>query len=99
MKPMLSLLALVFVVACGAVPRPLPGNAHPSPPTGALVAWQTFPAAQTPRPILPFWNVYSTARGFSGNNEKIAGMCGKLTLATTLPRQSPSQAVATWTDG
>jgi hypothetical protein len=90
---------LVLVVACGAVPRPLPGNTHPTPPTGALVAWQTFPADQTPRPILPFSNVYSAARGFTGNNEKIAGMCGKLTLATTLPAQAPSQAVAAWTDG
>jgi hypothetical protein len=90
---------LVLVVACGAVPRPLPGNAHPTPPTGALVAWQTFPADQTPRPILAFWNVFGSAAGFTGDSEKVAGMCGKLTAATTLPAQAPSQAIAAWPDG
>src|SRR4030081_1820217 len=94
MKPMLGLLALVFVVACGAVPRPLPGNAHPTPPTGALVAWQNFPDDQTPRPIVAFWNVFGSAAGFTGDSEKVGGLCGKLTVATTLPAHPPREGVS-----
>jgi hypothetical protein len=92
---------LVFVAACGAVPHPLAGNAHPTPPTGALVAWQTFPADQTPRLIVPFWSIFSAAGGFTGGGtEKIAGMCGKLTLAAvTLPAEVPGAALAKWPDG
>jgi len=94
---MLLAATLMLVAACGSVPRP--GTAYPSPPTEALAAWQSFPANQTPRPIVVFWNSFSPAAGFAGDNEKIAGMCGKFVLASPLPAQVPSQAVATWTNG
>ena len=98
MKRTLGALALLIVTACGAAPRP--GTAYPSPPTEALTAWQSFPAKQVPRPIVVFWNGLSPAGGFAGDSEKIAGMCGKFTLAAViLPAQAPSQAVATWPDG
>ena len=97
MKLTLGSIALLLAVACGTAPRP--GTAYPSPPTEALAAWQTFPAHQVPRPIVVFWNSFSPAGGFAGDNEKIAGMCSKFVLASPLPVQIPTQAVATWTDG
>jgi len=99
MKVRFGVAALLTMTTCCGAP-PSPGTAYPSPPTEALAAWHSFPADQTPRPILAFWTIFSSAGGFTGGNEKIAGMCGKLTLAAvTLPAQAPSLAVATWTDG
>ena len=97
MKVTVGAAALLMTAACCG-PTP-PGTAYPSPPTEALAAWESFPANHVPRPILMFWNSFSPAGGFAGDNEKIAGMCGKFVLAAPLPQQVPSQAVATWTDG
>jgi hypothetical protein len=97
MRVTVGAVALLMMAACCG-PTP-PGTAYPSPPTEALAAWQSFPANQVPRPIVVFWNALSPAGGFAGDNEKIAGMCGKFVLASPLPVQVPSQAVATWVDG
>jgi len=91
-----AIVLLMTAACCGPTPR---GTAYPSPPTEALAAWQSFPANQVPRPIVMFWNSFVPAGGFAGDNEKIAGMCGKFVLASPLPVQVPSQAVATWTNG
>jgi hypothetical protein len=91
-----AVMLLMTAACCGPTP---PGTAYPSPPTEALAAWDGFPANQVPRPILMFWSSFSPAGGFAGDNEKIAGMCGKFVLTAPLPQQVPSQAVATWTDG
>ena len=91
-----AIVLLMTAACCGPTPR---GTAYPSPPTEALAAWQSFPANQVPRPIVMFWNSFAPAGGFAGDNEKIAGMCGKFVLAAPLPLQVPSEAVATWPDG
>ena len=89
-------VAVLSIVACG----PAPGGATPvvSPPTSALVPWQGFPASQHPRPIVWLGNA-SPANGFDPGDAKIAFFCGKFTLGSTLPKNLPSPAVATWTDG
>ena len=88
---------LMLVAACGSVPRP--GTAYPSPPTGALAAWQTFPANQVPRPIILFFDLHPSGYGFASGDAKIAGVCNRFALASPLPAQVPGQAVATWTNG
>jgi hypothetical protein len=97
MKVTLVSVALFLLTACGAVPGI--GNAYPSPPTSALVAWQGFPATQVPRPIISFWDVRPTGGGYTSGDGKIAGFCNKYTLSVTLPAQVPAQAVATWANG
>jgi hypothetical protein len=97
--PRLVMLATLLMMAACCGPTTPTGTAYPSPPTEALAAWQSFPANQVPRPIVVFWSAFSPAGGFAGDNEKIAGMCGKFVLASPLPAQVPSQAVATWPDG
>ncbi len=95
------IVALLFVVACGAsngqgsVPLPLP-----SPPTGALVAWKNFPANTNPRPII-WLSVPSLVSAFPSNDTKIAGICNKLVLqdGLTLSTVVPSQATAKWPAG
>ena len=95
-----ALLAALSVIACGpanngnaVVPTPI------SPPTGALLAWGTFPASQTPRPVVLIGNG-SPNSGF-GNSEdaKMAAKCHRLTTAITLSKVIPRTANATWSTG
>jgi len=96
-RRLLVLVALLMLAACCGAPPP--GTALPSPPTEALAAWQSFPADQIPRPIILFFDLHPSGNGYAGGDEKIAAMCSKFALATTLPAQVPSQAVATWNNG
>ena len=97
---MVALLAALSVIACGpanngnaVVPTPI------SPPTGALLAWGTFPASQTPRPVVLIGNG-SPNSGF-GNSEdaKMAAKCHRLTTAITLSKVIPRTTNATWSTG
>jgi hypothetical protein len=70
-----------------------------SPPTGALAAWQGFPADQRPRPIVlleqpPRWP------GFPTNGGKIAALCQLFAAPSVpLPTETPPPAVVAWPDG
>lgn len=99
MKVTLSAVVLLMVAACGALPHPVPGNAHPSPPTSALVAWDSFPATHVPRPIIALWEIRPTGGGYTANDGKIAGFCNKFLLSAVLPAQVQAQAMATWANG
>jgi hypothetical protein len=97
LKLKLACLAVLLVAACGATHGS--GNAYPSPPTSALVAWESFPATLVPRPIIAFSDVRPTGGGYTSNDGKIAGFCNKFTLSTALPSQASGQAVASWANG
>jgi hypothetical protein len=94
-------LALVFVVACGAAPGQGSGPlAPPSPPIAALAAWRDFPVHANPRPIVWF-SLPNLIRGFPNNDRKIAWACNKLVLADGLrmPGGIPPTATAVWPSG
>jgi hypothetical protein len=94
---------VVLIGGCGASP----GGGVPvvSPPTGALVAWQAFPADRVPRPIVLIGGFspagFSTTplRGFSPGDGKLAAICNKFALGIQLPTEVPNLAVASWPDG
>jgi hypothetical protein len=69
-----------------------------SPSSGALAAWQGFPADRKPRPIVLLRN-FSPSRGFSTIEGKIAFLCSRFSLGGRLPTEVPSQANASWADG
>jgi len=95
----LSAVAAVAVVACGAVG----GGSYitqPPPvatPTAAVAQWAGFPADQNPRPIVLFWELYTTGGGFKDGDSKLAALCNKFSLATSLPREVPANGSATST--
>ena len=89
-------VAALSLTACGRTGGG--GTPEVSPPVGALVLWQGFPAGQHPRPIVWLGNT-SPQNGFSTGDAKIAAMCSRFTLGAPLPTNIPGQAVATWTDG
>ena len=85
--------------ACGA----FGGNHLTSPPavptpTAALAQWAAFPADQMPRPIVLFWEL-APPGGFTSGDAKLAAVCSKLSLRTSLPTVVPAQASALWPDG
>lgn len=97
-----TIVALIFVTACGATSgqdsTPLP---PPSPPTAALAAWKDFPANSNPRPIIWFGDVYEHVSGFSTNEGKINWLCGMFVLGqgVELPATGPARAAARWPSG
>ena len=97
LMPVLTAVVAFGLAACGSagggavVPTPV------SPPVSALAPWQGFPAAQNPRPIV--WLGNSSPNGFASDGGKIAAMCSKFVLGSALPKNLPSQAIATWPDG
>src|SRR5882762_4241172 len=97
MKVLWPVVALAFLVACGS-----PGGSgaapSPTPPTGALIAWQGFPADSKPRPIVWLTN-YSPMNGFQLSEGKIAFMCNKFVVQGGLPKNLPAEVVASWSDG
>ncbi len=87
----------LLIAGCGASP----GSRTPvvSPPTGALVAWQAFPAYRVPRPIVLFDDL-PRSRGFAQGDGKIATMCHRFgPPARPLPSEVPASATASWADG
>ena len=96
-----ALLATLGMIACGqgngnpVVPTPTPI----SPPTGALAPWASFPAGQTPRPVV-LVGTGSPNSGF-GNSEdaEMAAKCHKFTTAITLSKVIPRTANASWSTG
>ena len=101
LMPALTAVAAVALVACGAV-----GGGgqltHPpvvATPTAALAQWAGFPANQKPRPIILFWELYPSGGGFTNGDSKLAAICNKFSLGTTLPTVTPAQGSATWPGG
>jgi hypothetical protein len=100
--PPVTVLAALALLACGpanngnaAVPTPTPV----SPPTQALMGWTTFPAGQTPRPVVLVGNNSPTG-GFANNEDaKMAAMCHKMTTAIMPSTVVPSTANVTWSSG
>jgi len=100
--PPVTVLAALALLACGpanngnaAVPTPTPV----SPPTEALLGWTTFPADQTPRPVVLVGNNFPTA-GFANNEDaKMAAMCHKMTTTIMPSNVVPSTANVTWSSG
>ena len=93
-------LAAVSLVACGSVGSSHETNPPAVPtPTAALARWAAFPAAQKPRLIVWYSDLETTGGGFTGGDAKIAALCNKYSLSTTLPSTLPARATATWTDG
>src|SRR2546425_6365778 len=90
-------MAVVLVGACGR-PDGGGGTVPPlTPPTEALAAWEGFPAASMPRPIV--WLGNYSPQGFTTDFGKLAAMCSRFALGTPLPKNLPSRAVATWANG
>jgi hypothetical protein len=91
--------AVLLVSACGTAVSSTP-LAPPSPPTGALAAWQDFRANAKPRPIVWF-SVPNLMKGFPNDDRKIAWTCNKMALADGLkfPETAPARATATWPSG
>ena len=94
-----ALLSTLSVVACGqanhnaVVPTPL------NPPTQALSGWASFPAGQTPRPVV-LVGTNSPTDGFANNEDaKSAAKCHKLTTAITPSKVIPGTANVTWSSG
>jgi hypothetical protein len=92
-----SIAALFLTVACGAVPGS--GSAPPSPPTAALAAWQSFPANQVPRPVVLLGIDPLRGQGFDAGGGKMAALCARFALSTTLPIEGPTRSTASWADG
>jgi hypothetical protein len=86
----------VTIAACGTLNGPRTGTI--SPPTDALALWQDFPADQNPRPIV-LLSSDSPGQGFDSGDAKIAWLCQKFRLSTSLPAEIPTPAVASWSDG
>ena len=98
----ITVLAALALLACGpanngdaAVPTPTPV----SPPTQALLGWTTFPAGQTPRPVVLVGNNSPTAGFANSEDAKNAAMCHKLTAAMMPSNEVPSTANVTWSSG
>jgi hypothetical protein len=100
--PPVTVLAALALLACGpanngnaTVPTPTPVG----PPTEALLGWTTFPAGQTPRPVVLVGN-NSPTDGFANNEDaKNAAVCHKLTTAIMPSNVVPSTANVTWSSG
>jgi hypothetical protein len=95
--PALSALACALFACTGAqgvavVPTSV------GPPTQALIAWATFPAGQTPRPVLLTGSapVDSFATSL---NAKMAAVCHKLTTSIPLSTAVPRAALVGWWTG
>jgi hypothetical protein len=93
----LTVVAILALVACeginGAViPTPV------SPPTKALLAWGTFPADQTPRPVLLTGSAPVDSFATS-EDAKMAAVCHKLTTAIALSTVAPRAAIVSWWTG
>src|SRR6267378_161974 len=88
-------VAALSMIACGKGT----GGGTPvvTPPASALIIWQGFPAGQQPRPIV--WIGNSSPNGFSTDGGKIAAMCSKFALGSTLPKSLPGQTTVIWPDG
>lgn len=100
--PPVTVLAALALLACGpanngnaAVPTPTPV----SPPTQALLGWTTFPAGQTPRPVVLVGNNSPTAGFANSEDAKNAAICHKLTAALMPSNEVPSTANVTWSSG
>jgi hypothetical protein len=101
-KPPVAVVAALALLACGpanngnaAIPTPTPV----SPPTQALLGWTTFPAGQTPRPVVLVGN-NSPTDGFANNEDaKMAAMCHKMTTAIMPSNVVPGAANVTWSSG
>ena len=100
-----SILAVLMITACGAVPgqsssSPLP---LPSPPTAALVRWKDFPVSANPRPTILFGNVVEQVGPgqFPDNDSKLTWLCNKFVLASDvqLTAAGPAVATAAWASG
>jgi hypothetical protein len=98
----ITVLAALALLACGpanngdaAVPTPTPV----SPPTQALLGWTTFPAGQTPRPVVLVGNNSPTAGFANSEDAKNAAICHKLTAAIMPSKVVPSTANVTWSSG
>jgi hypothetical protein len=91
-------VAAVALVACGAVngtaviPTPI------SPPIAALAGWSAFPADHTPRPVVLIANP-SPQGGFASNDGKIAALCHKFTAGTVASKAVPFAANVSWSTG
>jgi hypothetical protein len=95
-RTLASVVALFFLVACGATNGQ--GSTQlplPSPPTAALAAWKDFPADANPRPIV-WLGAPNTISAYPGGDTKIAGICNKLVLQAglKLPTAVPPAATA-----
>ena len=93
----LTVVAILALVACegingAVVPRPV------SPPTKALLAWGTFPADQTPRPVLLTGSAPVDSFATS-EDAKMAAVCHKLTTAIALSTVAPRTAIVSWWTG
>src|SRR5258706_14227582 len=95
MKVIWPVVALALLVACGS-----PGGSgtapSPTPPTGALIAWQGFPADSKPRPMVWLTN-YSPVNGFQLDGGKVAFICNKFVFQAALRKNLPTQVFAKWT--
>jgi hypothetical protein len=94
----LTTVVALGLVACGGVNGDI-GNEPPVvTPTAALSAWATFPAGQTPRPVVLIAN-RSPKGGFGGDSAKIAALCHKFTSSITLSTAAPSKTNVSWSTG
>jgi hypothetical protein len=95
---LVAALVGLSVVGCGAahgnagVPTPV------SPPVAALAPWASFPAGQTPRPVVLIANL-SPKGGYDTGDSKIAALCHKFTSAITLAQAAPNEAKVAWSTG
>jgi hypothetical protein len=98
MVPAVTAVAVFALVACAA-PQ---GAVAPSPvstPTAALLAWDTFPVGQIPRPVVLVVNP-SRSVGFGSNDDaKMAAACNRLTTAIALSNVVPHTASVSWSTG
>ena len=97
-----SILAMLLVSACGAVPGQT-DLSLPTPPTAALARWTDFPANANPRPVILFNPIAEQVGGnkFPDNDSKLAWLCNKFVLASGLDLTStgPAVAPARWPSG
>lgn len=100
--PPVTVLAALALLACGPANNgnaAVPTLTRVSPPTEALLGWTTFPAGQTPRPVVLVGN-NSPTDGFANNEDaKMAAMCHKMTTAIMPSNVVPSTANVTWSSG
>ncbi len=97
--PAVSAIVALVSVACGGVGSHLTNPPAVSTPTAALTAWASFPASQRPRPIILFWDLGPSGGGFTNGDSKLAAMCSKFSLGTSLPSGIPARTSAMWPDG
>jgi hypothetical protein len=94
-RQVFAMSAVLVSFACGAAPG-TGGATPPNAPVEALAAWKSFPAHQTPRPIVLLGIPGPSA--YAGGDAKIAAYCNRYRLAFQPSTVAPQQGVATWAD-